>query len=140
MAKAHFERLRRNCEACYPHEACGVLLGHVDSASVRTVHSVVQCSNACLESPHSRYSIDPGDLIRLQREARDRGQAIIGFYHSHPDSPSRWSPADLNEAHWTGCCYVITAVDSGWAAGTNSFVLIGAADARRFEEEPIDVY
>jgi proteasome lid subunit RPN8/RPN11 len=50
-------------------------------------------------------------------------------YHSHPDHPARWSPTDLAEAHWFGCSYVITSVDKGKAAITNSFELAGTEES-----------
>jgi proteasome lid subunit RPN8/RPN11 len=63
----------------------------------------------------------------------------VGFYHSHPDWPPRWSSTDLEEAHWTGCSYVITSVERGKAAVTNSFLLCGGEAAKHFAEEAIEV-
>ena len=99
--------------------------------------SAIPCVNARRDSPSDRYAIDPKDLIRIQREARECGWDIAGFYHSHPDHPAQWSSTDLAEAHWLGCSYVITSVASGQATETRSFRLAGAADEKRFEEEPI---
>ena len=81
----------------------------------------------------------PAELIRIQREAREAGHNIVGFYHSHPDWPARWSSTDLDEAHWTGCSYVITSIEKGKAAGTSSFLLRGGDEAKHFEEEAIEV-
>ena len=64
----------------------------------------------------------------MQREARERDLDIVGFYHSHPDHPAQWSQTDLNEAHWIGCSYVITSVEQGKAALTNSFALTGSRE------------
>jgi proteasome lid subunit RPN8/RPN11 len=78
--------------------------------------------------------------VRAQREARQRGLEIIGFYHSHPDHPARWSKTDLQEAHWLGCSYVITSVMQGSAVDTNSFLLAGDSEEnKRFEDEPIEL-
>jgi len=64
----------------------------------------------------------------------------VGFYHSHPDHPARWSQTDLAEAHWLGCSYVITSVEAGQATETRSFVLAGATeDEKRLEPEKITV-
>ena len=76
-------------------------------------------------SAHNRYNIDPKELVRIQREGRERGEDIIGFYHSHPDHPAQWSQTDLAEAHWFGCSYVITSVEKGKAMLTNAFELTG---------------
>jgi proteasome lid subunit RPN8/RPN11 len=74
-------------------------------------------------------------LVRIQREALLAGQDIVGFYHSHPDHPAQWSSTDLDEAHWTGCSYVITSVEKGHAVLTNSFLLLGEEDEKRLEDE-----
>ncbi len=88
---------------------------------------------------HNRYGIDPRQLVRIQREARERGQDIVGFYHSHPDQPARWSQIDLAEAHWTGCSYVITSVMNALATETKSFHLGGEDDCKYFSDEEIRV-
>jgi proteasome lid subunit RPN8/RPN11 len=63
----------------------------------------------------------------------------VGFYHSHPDWPANWSSTDLDEAHWTGCSYVITSVERGRAGLTNSFLLLGEEQSKHFEDEVIEV-
>ena len=78
--------------------------------------------------------------LRLEREGRERGEDIVGFYHSHPDHPAHWSPTDLAEAHWIGCSYVITSVEQGIAAITNSFELIGSDEAdKKLVDEKIEI-
>jgi proteasome lid subunit RPN8/RPN11 len=77
-------------------------------------------------------------LVRIQREGRERGEDIVGFYHSHPDHPPHWSPTDLAEAHWLGCSYVITSVEKGKAASTRSFELTGSDESdKQFIAEAI---
>jgi proteasome lid subunit RPN8/RPN11 len=115
-----------------------VLLGDTDG-DLRRVTSVARCGNTRTDSPQNRYHIDPRELIRIQREGRERGEDIIGFYHSHPDHPARWSQTDLAEAHWFGCSYVITGVEKGKAAITNSFELTGVDENdKQFVDEKID--
>jgi len=134
-----YNTLRKHGEETYPHECCGVLLGQMDG-EVRTVSSIAQCGNTRTDSPQNRYNIDPRELIRIQRQGRDRGEDILGFYHSHPDHPARWSPTDLAEAHWFGCSYVITSVEKGKAAVTNSFELTGSdEDGKSLVDEKIEV-
>ncbi len=79
--------------------------------------------------------------MRIQRQGRERGLDIVGFYHSHPDHPARWSQTDLAEAHWIGCSYVITAVEKGKAAQTNAFLLAGMTEEdKRFTDEEVRVH
>ncbi len=125
MLRKQYDALRQHGEETYPHECCGVLLGQMDDDGVRTVTSVARAGNTRTDSPHNRYNIDPKDLIRIQREGRERGEDVIGFYHSHPDHPAQWSRTDLEEAHWLASSYVITSVEKGKAVLTNSFELTG---------------
>jgi proteasome lid subunit RPN8/RPN11 len=135
-----YTSLRRHGEDTYPHECCGVLLGRFEEDGAKTVTRIARCGNTRDDSPHNRYNIDPKELIRIQREGRERGEDIVGFYHSHPDHPAQWSSTDLAEAHWIGCSYVITSVEKGKATVTNSFELKGSDEAdKRFEDESTEV-
>ena len=139
ISQSAYEALRRHGVETYPHECCGVLLGQ-SNGDHRVVTSVAPCGNTREDSPHNRYNIDPRELVRIQRQGRERGEDIIGFYHSHPDHPARWSATDLAEAHWFGCSYVITSVEKGKAQTTNSFELSGLDENdKRFSDEPIAV-
>src|SRR5258708_3128808 len=120
-----YEAIRAHGEETYPYECCGVLLGTMDDEGARVVTSTARCGNTRSDSAHNRYNIDPKELVRIQREGRERGEDIIGFYHSHPDHPAQWSVTDLAEAHWFGCSYVITAVAKAKAELTNAFELTG---------------
>jgi proteasome lid subunit RPN8/RPN11 len=138
IPQSALDELRRHGEETYPYECCGVLLGSMDEDGVRSVSAIARCGNTRDDSPRNRYHIDPKELVRIQREGRARGQDIIGFYHSHPDHPARWSSTDLAEAHWFGCSYMITAVEKGKAAVTNSFELTGVDENdKKLVDEPI---
>ena len=140
LSQSDYVSLRQHGEETYPHECCGVLLGSFDDDGTRTVTRVAHCGNARKDSPHNRYHIDPKELIRVQREGRERGEDIVGFYHSHPDHPAAWSQTDLAEAHWLGCSYVITSVEKGKAAVTNSFELRGNDEGdKKFADEKTEV-
>ncbi len=137
FAPCDYDQVRRHGETTYPDECCGILLG-TQEGDVRTVRAIVTCNNARVDSPQSRYDIDPRGLIRAQREARERGLDVVGFYHSHPDHPARWSQTDFENAHWIGCSYVITSVEKGNATLTSSFVLTGKIEEdKAFVEEEI---
>jgi proteasome lid subunit RPN8/RPN11 len=139
ISRPLLDRLRRHGEETYPHECCGVLVGSFDEAGSKKAITAVRCGNTRTDSPRNRYHIDPAELVRIQREAMLAGHDIVGFYHSHPDHPAMWSATDLAEAHWTGCSYLITSVERGRAVLTNSFVLLDSEEAKRFEDEIIEV-
>ena len=135
----NYEALRAHGEETYPHECCGIFLGKPDPSG-NEVKKLVRAGNTRTDSAHNRYNIAPEDLIRAQREGRKDGLDIVGFYHSHPDHPAQWSPTDFAEAHWIGCSYVITAVEKGAAAITNSFRLAGASEEeKQFQDEAIEI-
>lgn len=139
LSRSNYDSLRQHGEETYPYECCGVLLGQMDG-DVRTVTSIARCGNTRTDSPQNRYNIDPKELVRIQREGREREEDIIGFYHSHPDHPAQWSSTDLAEAHWFGCSYVITSVEKGKAVLTNAFELRGVDENdKKLVREKIEV-
>jgi proteasome lid subunit RPN8/RPN11 len=140
FSRSDYDAIRLHGEETYPHECCGVLLGRFEDDGARVVTSSARCGNTRTDSAHNRYNIDPKELVRIQREGRERGEDIVGFYHSHPDHPAQWSKTDHAEAHWFGCSYVITSVEKGNAAITNSFELSGTDEAdKELRDEKIEV-
>jgi proteasome lid subunit RPN8/RPN11 len=119
----------------YPFEVCGVLLG--EGSKVETIVPVV---NRETESPRVRYQIAPEDLIRIQREGRERGEEILGYYHSHPDHPARPSETDRSIAAQglsDGVIHVVVGVEGGDRATPTAWVFRDAIQA--FEEEAFEV-
>jgi proteasome lid subunit RPN8/RPN11 len=134
-----YDAIRLHGEETYPHECCGVLLGH-SADGVNSVEDAVRAGNTRTDSAHNRYNIAPQELVKIQRQGRERGLDIVGFYHSHPDHLAQWSPTDFAEAHWLSCSYVITAVEKGIARQTNSFLLQGTTEEdKSFANEQIEV-
>ena len=139
ISRTIFDAIRAHGEETYPHECCGVLLGHSTAIGWR-VEAAVRADNRRTDSAHNRYMIAPVELVKIQRQAHQQGLDIAGFYHSHPDHPAQWSPTDFAEAHWIGCSYVITEVAGGKAQVTNSFLLGGTTEEdKRFDAETITV-
>ena len=139
LTYSDYSALRTHGEETYPHECCGVLLGN-SQPDGNHVRQIVRAGNTRTDSAHNRYNIAPEELIRIQRQARKQGLDIVGFYHSHPDCPAQWSQTDFAEAHWVGCSYVITRVDQGKAAVTNSFLLTGTSEEdKKFLDEPVEI-
>jgi proteasome lid subunit RPN8/RPN11 len=147
LPRSIYDAIRAHGEETYPHECCGALLGRFVAADPEAngtggwvVEAAVRAGNTRTDSAHNRYKIAPIELVKIEREARGRGLDIAGFHHSHPDHPAQWSPTDFEEAHWLGCCYVITAVAKGKAVVTNSFLLAGLREEeKRFEQQTIEV-
>ncbi len=139
LQQAEYDAMRRHGEETYPHECCGILLGHAREGANEVVE-LMRAGNTRTDSAHNRYHIAPQELVAAQRAGRKKGLDIVGFYHSHPDHPAQWSGTDFAEAHWLGCSYVITAVAQGKAEVTNSFLLRGTSeDDKQFDDQAIEL-
>lgn len=139
LSRVLYAEIRAHGEETYPHECCGALLG-TPTAEGWQIAGAVRAGNTRTDSAHNRYNISGVELVKIEREARKQGLEIAGFYHSHPDHPAQWSTTDFAEAHWLGCCYMITEVAQGKAAVTNSFLLAGATEEeKRFEVQGIEI-
>jgi proteasome lid subunit RPN8/RPN11 len=143
------EAIHRHAEADYPAECCGILLGHAegDSKQVLEVVALVNLrhdparaqellplDDPDRETDRNRFLIDPKEQLRAEKDARARGLAVVGYYHSHPDHPARPSVYDREHA-WPWYSYVIVAVEAGKAGHTTSWVL--RDDRSAFEPEGI---
>lgn len=129
------DRVAEQARTGYPFEVCGVLLGEDG-----TVREVVPVLNRETESPRVRYQIAPEDLIRIQREARDAGCEIVGYYHSHPDHPARPSETDRRvaaEGLSDGVIHVVVGVARGERTEATAWVFHDRDQA--FAEEPFDI-
>jgi proteasome lid subunit RPN8/RPN11 len=125
------ERLRELALAAYPREACGLLLGRVESAR-RLAEVVHPARNLNVERAHDRYELDPRDQLAAERAARDGGREVLGVWHTHPDHPATPSETD-RAAAWSGWSYLILSVVRGELADLRSWRLDEAT--RRFHPE-----
>src|SRR5438045_6920980 len=92
------EEIRRHGVKDYPYECCGLLLGRYGPEG-KIVNETYPISNAREESAkRNRFLITPEELMRGERYARGKDLEVVGFYHSHPDSPAEPSQYDLEHA------------------------------------------
>ena len=143
ISRAEYEKLRAHLEAGYPNEACGLFIGEIDGADKRVLEAVpVNNAWAPLEGDgaghglRDRFSIDPRDIVKADRDASKRGLDIIGFFHSHPDWPATPSETDRMWA-WPVVSFMIVSVEQGRAGAARSWVLRDGRDA--FDEETLIV-
>lgn len=124
--RANLERWVRDG---YPRETCGVLVGRAEGA-LRRVLGAVRARNLDVARDGDRYELDPGDLVAADADARARGLALLGIWHSHPDRPALPSDADRATA-WRSWSYLILSVRAEGVVGVRSWRLAGD----RFREE-----
>jgi len=120
----------------YPYECCGLLLGRFTEEG-KTVKQPYPISNAREESAkRNRFLIEPEELMRGERFAREHNLDVVGFYHSHPDSPAVPSQYDLEHA-WPTYSYIIVSTTAERAGDLFSWEQ--EPDRSRFNQEEIRV-
>jgi proteasome lid subunit RPN8/RPN11 len=108
IAQTFIEQIHKHGIRDYPNECCGALLGR-DETGDRTVLGLLPLVNQRNDSPRNRFSITSEDVRLAEKEAKAKGWELIGWYHSHPDSPARPSEFDREHA-WPWYSYIIFQV------------------------------
>jgi len=134
LAPAELEQVQAHLARAYPEEGCGVLVGR-DEGERRVVERVVVFENQREDSRRNRYLISPEQLLVVEREARQEGLDVVGFFHSHPDHPAFPSAFDLEHA-WPYYSYLIVSVADRQVGEARAWRL--APDRSRFEPETLE--
>jgi len=135
LTDEHIATMKHHAENTYPEECCGVILGKVVSDSKQTVR-VVGLENSFQGEKHNRFLITPEMYRRWEKEALKEDLDIIGFYHSHPDSPA--IPSEYDRSHaWPWYSYIIISVQAGKATEVRNWRL--QEDRSAFDSEEISV-
>ena len=121
IAEGVLADIRRQGEAAYPADCCGVLAGRPDEGLGKEVARLVPAVNRRTDDPH-RYLIAPEDLRRVEADVRREGLEIVGYYHSHPDHPAVPSAFDTEHA-WPWYSYLIVRVEQGRGLEAASWTL-----------------
>jgi proteasome lid subunit RPN8/RPN11 len=144
------ESIRQHGARDYPDECCGMILGRAnDDEKVATevvalrnlrrdraaAEEILPLADSAHETGRNRFLIDPRDQLRVEKEARERGLDVLGYYHSHPDHPARPSGYDRDHA-WPWYSYVIISVFGGVPRDITSWVL--SEDRAAFQAEVLD--
>ena len=120
----------------YPYECCGLLLGRY-GAGGKVVKETYPISNAREETAkRNRFLIAPEELMRGERYARGKDLEVVGFYHSHPDSPAVPSQYDLDHA-WPTYSYIIVSTSGDEAKDLFSWEQ--EPDRSRFNQEKLKI-
>nr|WP_227500050.1 M67 family metallopeptidase [Synechococcus sp. PCC 7335] len=147
-----------HAERVYPEECCGLMVGTLDASQAQPFKRVAELvaldnrwtpdvieSNAVEPgsdpgrsrhlSKQRRYWIDPADMLRVQKQARNKGLNIIGVYHSHPDH--RAVPSECDRAlAWPDYAYTIVSVQRGKAVDVQNWAL---DIAHQFQPEAMQI-
>lgn len=129
-----------NCAAAYPNEGCGVLMGRPGNPD--HVTDAMPVDNAEVDSPRTRYRIDPRDLVLVQRLANILGYRILGYYHSHPDHdpiPSEEDRAMAAAGASDGVYHLIVRIDNGILWGFANWIFLQKPSPGRFSPDHVEL-
>lgn len=128
------QRIFVQMEGTYPNEGGGFLLGTAATESIQ-IAEITQVENVFeTEEQFHRYAMTPQDWMRLEDAADARGLSLVGYYHSHPDSPAIPSIYDRDHA-LPNFVYIITSVQQGKAVDMRVWRL--RTDRSQFDAEDL---
>ena len=113
-----------HAQVTYPNECCGAMIGTIvstEDGDIKTVVHALALDNASAGPQAARYELRPEDLLRADREARERKMDLIGIYHSHPDCDAYFSETDLkNSCPWYS--FVVLSIQKARFDHANSWL------------------
>ena len=108
IAHGFVEEMVAHAKDDLPNECCGILAGPEGE-----VAKSFRMTN--VEASPFRFSMDPGELVRVDGEAGDQGWELLAIYHSHTGSPAYPSDTDVRIAGgtaelWPDTRYVLVSL------------------------------
>lgn len=108
------QRIFAHLESTYPNEGGGFLFGTLSADGITIADTNPITNVFAAEEQYHRYAMTPQDWARQEDAAEERGLTLVGYYHSHPDSPAIPSIYDRDHA-LPNFVYIITQVQDGKA-------------------------
>jgi [CysO sulfur-carrier protein]-S-L-cysteine hydrolase len=87
----------------FPLEVCGLLGGTGESVS-----AIYRMTNTDASNEH--FMMDPREQFTVVKDLRAKGLAMLGIYHSHPETPARPSEEDIKLALTPEVSYLIVSL------------------------------
>ena len=108
LLREHLDEMFAHARAMSPAECCG-LVGGGDSRA----RAVYRLRNVARD-PLVGYEAAPEELFAAQRIMRERGEELLGIYHSHPRSSDPVPSAmDVRLAYYPSAIYFIIGLGEG---------------------------
>jgi [CysO sulfur-carrier protein]-S-L-cysteine hydrolase len=127
LLRAHVEEMTAHAHETSPAECCGWMGGSVDGRA----SSIYRLRNIAAD-PTVSYEAAAVDLFAAQKSMRERGEQLLGIYHSHPrTSEPVPSVTDVRLAYYPSAIYFIIGL-SGAEAVLRAFRI--SKSAGRWEQ------
>jgi proteasome lid subunit RPN8/RPN11 len=107
LSKKDYDTMLQHCVDGLPNEACGLIAGTVEGEK-KIIKKVYLLTN--IDESNEHFSMDPKEQLAAVKDARANGWALIGNFHSHPESPSRPSEEDKRLAYDSSIEYLILSL------------------------------
>jgi proteasome lid subunit RPN8/RPN11 len=113
LTEAQYRTIVGHCYDGLPDEACGLLAGPVDGRNepLGSVTAVYPSRNA--DASARTYTVDSRDLLRAMRDAENRGDEVVGVWHSHTHTDAYPSDTDVRQAPDPTWVYAIVSLRDG---------------------------
>ena len=117
LQRAHVEEMCAHAEGARPAECCG-LIGGTEDGQTRSVYRLSNVASDALVG----YEAAPKELFNAQRLMRERGEQLLGIYHSHPrTSDPVPSETDVRLAYYPSATYFIIGLSVAGRARLRAF-------------------
>lgn len=115
IEKEAWDLMVSHAESTFPKECCGVMVG-----ADGVVREAVPLPNSYTGPQDDFFVMDPQDLLRVDRQSREKGLDVLGVFHSHPNCDAYFSKRDLeNSCPWFS--YVVLSIKNGRFDHANSY-------------------
>lgn len=128
------EAMLDEARACWPREACGVIVGGPSREGWRFVRFDNLQDRLHAADPvawprdaRTAYSLDPLKLQRLVDQAESQGEALLAIVHSHPEHRAYFSRTDaaaaapFGQPTFPGAAQVVVSVVGGEVREVKAF-------------------
>lgn len=131
------DQIESHALGVFPREACGFLIGRVgDDIILDAIPSPNRARGK------DEFLIDAALHLKLQRTLREKRQAVIGIYHSHPSGDSSPSEKDMKGLKDQYLVWMITALSENHPPKTRLFGLLrgkSGSKSQTFDEKPLQI-
>ncbi len=117
LKKELFKMIAEHAIREFPNEACGILTGSHER--VKKVYEMIN-----VEKSPQTFFMDAKEQLKVMKEIRNKGEEMLGIYHSHVASEAYPSSHDVELALYPEASYVIISIKDKKNPSVRSFKIV----------------